>query len=178
MTTQTDSLHNIWLLRAEDIQTGEVKAARAGTLLASTAIGSCIAIVAIDPPNRVGGIAHIMLPGRAPQNTDSPKTRYAANGFDELLSQIDMLGGRKENLRVFLVGGANVLMDNDDSICRDNLHAVVRLCETHGIPIEARMVGGIRRYRVILDVERRQVHCGVGDGPEVVLWTYEKGSSQ
>lgn len=45
-----------------DVSTGEVKALKDRGILSSSAFGSCVGVVAYDPRNRVGALAHIMLP--------------------------------------------------------------------------------------------------------------------
>ena len=59
-----------------DVNAGEVKAARKPAMLRSVAIGSCIVIVAYNREKGVGAMAHIMLPGYAPEQS-SEKTKYA-----------------------------------------------------------------------------------------------------
>ncbi|MBN2035252.1 MAG: chemotaxis protein CheD [Chitinispirillaceae bacterium] len=165
-----------WRLKnVEDVQTGEMKAGYADTVLVSNAIGSCIALICIDSEKPVGGIAHIMLPGRAPSGiTDAPITRYAENGFNALFDMIRRLGGARENMHICVAGAANVLMDTDDTICRDNVKSVLRLCSSAGFTVEAQSIGGFKRRSVCLDVETCCVFCAIGDEPEFMLWSASK----
>ena len=52
--------------KVRDVQIGQVKAGTGGVILKSSAIGSCVVVVAYDTARKVGAMAHIMLPGRAP----------------------------------------------------------------------------------------------------------------
>jgi chemotaxis protein CheD len=157
-----------------DVQTGEVKAGGRNTVLLSTAIGSCIAVVALDIAAFVGGIAHIMLPGRAPENSERPHTRYVRDGFSALMHSLCSMGGKREDIRVCLAGGANVLKDPGDTICRENIRAVREQCGEYRIPVVAESLGGYFRRRVMLNIERRMVTCGVGDKADFTLWFYSK----
>ena len=63
------------------ISTGDVMVAQGDVVLQSTPIGSCIVIMAWHP-ERVGGMAHVMLPGAAPKMELCP-TKYTINAVDE-----------------------------------------------------------------------------------------------
>ncbi len=79
-----------------DISTGAVEVAGAGAILRSNAIGSCIVIAAYDSSKKVGAMAHIMLPGRAPKGADSERTRYAADAIDEMIDRMTRTGANNE----------------------------------------------------------------------------------
>jgi chemotaxis protein CheD len=161
-----------------DIQTGEVKTGGRNAVLISTAIGSCIAVVAFDATAFVGGIAHIMLPGKAPENSEQPHTRYVHDGFSVLMTCVQSLGGKKENISVCLVGGANVIGDPHDSICRENTDAVIEQCVHYDVPIVAQSLGGYLRRRVMLNIGRRLVFCGIGDQSDFILWSFSKETTE
>ena len=63
-------------------QTGEVKTGKKDTILRSNAIDSCIVIAAYDEEEKVGAMAHIMLPGKALENKNTQKNKYARNRED------------------------------------------------------------------------------------------------
>jgi chemotaxis protein CheD len=161
-----------------DIQTGEVRIGERNTVLLSTAIGSCIAVVALDPIAFAGGIAHIMLPGKAPENSEKPHTRYVHNSFSVLMNELQSIGGRVENIRICLAGGANVLKDPHDTICRENIEAVRAQCAYYNVPVEAQSLGGYLRRRIMLDIEHRLVTCGIGDQTDFILWSFNKENAE
>ncbi len=156
-----------------DVQTGEVKAASGDIQLVSNAVGSCIAVALYDPQARVGGIAHVMLPGRAASSdgrhhgTDS--LRYASNAIEELLRQIEQAGGVKNRLRVCAAGGANVLERPDDTICEANIASVRATIAHLGLRLCAESLGGTKRRRVRLELGTGKLYCAEGDGPERVI---------
>jgi chemotaxis protein CheD len=157
-----------------DVQTGEVKAGGQGAVLVTTAIGSCIAVVALDVVSHICGIAHIMLPGKAPEKSEQPHTRYAYNGFSVLIETIQSLGGTRENLRVCLAGGANVLQDPKDTICRENTEAVIERCAYFNLPVVATSLGGYSRRRILVNIGQLLVSCGIGDQADFILWVFDK----
>ena len=160
--------------RTIDVQTGEVKAGGKSEVLLTNAIGSCIAVVALDTRAFVGGIAHVMLPGKAPEKSEPPHTRYAQDGFSALMETIRSLGGNRENIRVCLAGGANVLRDPHDSICLENTRAVMEQCAHYNLPVVAQSLGGYLRRRIMVNTGKLLVSCGIGDQADFLLWSFDK----
>ena len=68
--------------------TGEVKTGRRNEILKSSGIGSCVVIAAYHPGKKVGVMAHVMLPGVAPERNDIQRTRYAADAIDEVIERM------------------------------------------------------------------------------------------
>jgi len=148
-----------------DVQIGQVRAAKGQAILQSKALGSCIAVVAFDPHQKAGVMAHIMLPGAAPAGKSADeKTRYAADAIAALLEQVEELGSKKEDVCVSLVGAANVLRRDDDTICRDNIKSVLGILAEKGLRVKGRVIGGTCRRNVFLDVERGTVSYIEGNG--------------
>ena len=157
-----------------DVQIGEVEVRGAGVILQSKAIGSCIAIVAYDTAKGIGAMAHIMLPGSAPADKQSPeKTKYAANAIDVMVDKMARLGSKNDDIEVAIVGGGNILNREDDTICKENIKSVVELLAAKRLKIEAKAVGGTSRRSVSLDVDSGIVSYAKGNGSEVQLWRAE-----
>lgn len=152
------------------VLTGEVKAGNKSAILSSNAIGSCIVIAAYDAKEKVGVLAHIMLPGKAQTNKETHKNRYAANAIEELIRRMNMLGTKGNNIEVCLVGGANVLKKKDDATGLNNLSSVNDILKKERIKIKAKSVGGTERRSISLDVEKGSIYYSVGDGIEKLLW--------
>ncbi|HHE37811.1 MAG TPA: hypothetical protein ENL20_04480 [Candidatus Cloacimonetes bacterium] len=154
-------------------QTGEVKSGKKDTILRSSAIGSCLAIAAYDKNIQVGALAHVMLPGKAPEHKKNQKTRYAADALDELIRKMDLLGSKEKNIEVCLAGGANVLKKKDDTINRININSVEEVLKKRKIKVKARSLGGTERRSITLNVETGCVRYTVGNGAEKLLWCFE-----
>lgn len=152
------------------VLTGEVKAGNKSALLISSAIGSCVVIAAYDAKEKVGALAHILLPGRAPENKETQKNRYAANAIEELIRRMNMLRTKGNNIEVCLVGGANVLKRKDDATGLNNLSFVNDILKKERIQVKAKSVGGTERRSIALDVENGSIYYSVGDGIEKLLW--------
>ena len=156
--------------RIIDVQIGQIKASKRKVILQSKAIGSCIAIVAYDPTNNSGSLAHVMLPGYAPAGKKpSEKTRYAADAIDAIIRRMSRLGSKKDDLKVTLVGGGNVLKRADDTICENNIKSILQILREKGLKIRAQALGGSERRSVSLDVESGTVSYSEGNGTETQL---------
>ncbi|MHC4260452.1 MAG: chemotaxis protein CheD [Planctomycetota bacterium] len=152
-----------------DVNTGEVKVSGQSTILRSLAIGSCIVVIAYDPRKKVGAMAHVMLPGRAPKRS-LEKTKYAADAIDEMISRMSKAGSNIDDIDVCLVGGGNVLKREDDTICKSNIDSTTQLLMKRQIPVRSTVLGGTERKGVFLDVESGTVSYTEGDGKEQALW--------
>jgi len=152
-----------------DINTGEVKVGAEKVVLRSIAIGSCIVIAAYDSKKKIGAMAHVMLPGSAPEKT-SERTKYAADAIDEMIEKMTRAGSNRDDVEVCLVGAGNVLKKKDDTICRDNIASTTQLLKEKHIPVRSMLLGGVERKGVFLDVESGSISYTEGDGAEKLLW--------
>jgi chemotaxis receptor (MCP) glutamine deamidase CheD len=152
-----------------DVNTGEVKVGRGKIILRSIAIGSCIVIAAYDFKKRTGAMAHVMLPGSAPEKT-LERTRYAADAIDEMINRMTQMGSNKDDIEVCLVGAGNVLKKKDDTICEDNIKSTTQLLEKKRIPVRTTVLGGTKRKGVFMDIETGCISYTEGDGEAKPLW--------
>lgn len=154
------------------VNTGVVSSGGIETILNSGAIGSCVVITAFDPLKHVGAMAHVMLPGRSLFKNEL-HTRYAANAIEEMLGQLKKLGIEKENIEICLIGGANVLKRENDTIAIDNINSVEKLLDEKGVKVCARSIGGFERRTVLFDIEKGCIYYTVGDSKQQILWIKE-----
>ena len=152
-----------------NISTGEVRRGRVGTVLVSNGIGSCIVAVAIHPEKHVGGMAHIMLPGRAPLKEKQNKTKYAEDALEKLLELLEIKSEETSLLGVCLIGAGNVLRKSDDTICDANRQFLISLLDKLGIEISASALGGHLRRTVRFDIETGEVYVTEGDSEPRLL---------
>lgn len=152
------------------VNTGEVRSGDDKTILNSGAIGSCVVITAFDPVMSVGAMAHVMLPGSMQFKNQSQSTIYAANAIDEMLSQLEKIGTRKENIEICVVGGANVLKRENDSIGKENMDSVEKLLHEKQLEIKAKATGGFERRTVLFDIAKGRIYFTVGDSAQKILW--------
>lgn len=112
------------------VQTGEVKSGRPDAILKSSPLGSCVVVVLFDKEVKSGAMAHIMLPGCAPDKKYDLPTKYAANAVEELLKHMSAFRANRKRLKAVIAGGGNVLKREGDTIGADVLKDVVIIAQT------------------------------------------------
>jgi len=152
-----------------NVLTGEVKASNEHVIFKSSAIGSCVVVAAFDLKLMISAMAHIMLPGIAPEKSKTPKTRYAFNAIEEMINQMVKLGADTENIEVCVVGGSNVLKRPDDTICQANIDSVLNILTEKNIKIKAKSLGGTRRRSVFFDTKTSNVYHSIGGEDDKLL---------
>ena len=154
-----------------DIQTGEVAVSGSQEILIANGIGSCIAVIAIDTVSRVSGIAHIMLPGIAPETAEFPD-RYAENGIGTLMTELAELNVQHNGLKIILAGAGNVLKRPDDAICAANIQSVRQALDRLGLMVAMEFLGGTERRKIRLCPASGELFCSTGDQPESLCFRF------
>ncbi len=117
----------------------------------------------------MGVLAHVILPGAAPEGKTFQRTRCAADAIGEMINKMTHLGANKDSIEAFLVGGGNVLKRKDDTIGKDNIISVVELLKKREIKIRAKSLGGTESRGISLDVENGSIYYSVGEGIEKLM---------
>lgn len=72
-------------------------------------LGSCVGIAIRDPANKIGGLAHIMLPDSKSINGSQMNiAKFADTGIAELVKQMEKLGAQRSRMVAKIAGGANM----------------------------------------------------------------------
>lgn len=158
-----------------NVSTGQVKVGRKGEILKSTAIGSCVVIAAYDSGKKIGVMAHVMLPERAPKSVHGESTRYAADAIDQMIRIITAQGANLCDLGICLVGAGNVLKKQDDTVCKNNIDSITQLLKEKNIPVRAAVLGGTERKSISMDIESGSIYYTEGDKEEELLWKSTRG---
>ena len=162
-----------------DVNIGQVKVAKGKVILTSTAIGSCVGIVAYDVTRKIGALAHVMLPGWAPKGrAKDEKTKYTGDAIEAIVSQMTKLGSRIDDIQIAVVGGANVLQRKDDTISEDNIESTFELLQKYNLKVRAKAVGGTVRRSVSLDIESGKIYFSEADEAKKLLWEPEKNDQK
>lgn len=156
-----DELEALPSLKTIDVDTGELRVSSGPVILQSIALGSCIALAVYEPDRKIGGLAHIMLPGMT-QSSRHP-TKYAINAIDALIDSVEKLGAKTENLEISIVGGANILREGD--IPEEVTKSVVYYLKKLQLGLNRMRVGGFERRSVFLDTTSGRVFFSEGNDP-------------
>ena len=155
-------------LARQRIYIGEVVAS-ATPLRLETLLGSCIAVCLHDPARRLGGMNHILLPGRCPLEGDS---RCGAQAIDQLLDQLFALGADPRSLVAKVFGAGNVVAALQAPTIGDlNARFIRDYLANLKIPIVAQRLGGNHAVHVCFHTDTARATVRSVDGsrlPEIL----------
>ena len=162
-----------------NVHTGEVRVSGDNTIIRTSALGSCVAVVMYDFFHKIGGLAHIMLPGRSPKNqTGNNRLKYTENAIALQLELMIECGAKIDRIKAVLAGGANVLNKPNDTICEDNIYSVRQTLAAAAIPVMAEATGGILRRSITLDVKKGSCYYTEGSNRDRLLWDFSEKSQK
>ena len=133
-----------------------------GSTVKTFALGSCVAVIFLDPKNRAVGMVHIALPD---SSINEAKARerpgyFVDLGVPLLLKEMARYGSpvNGRGLVVKLVGGASIMDHNDTfNIGKRNVLAIKKILWTHGMGAVAEDVGGNHSRTVTVAVDSGKV---------------------
>lgn len=127
------------------VNIGEIKIISNNNILSVTSIGSCVAVVLYDVVKRIGGLAHIILPENfLIKGKDHNPRRFADTGIEILLKEVISTGAHRNNLKAYLIGGANLfpMLAQQTDIGKKNVEMAKRILVRERIPLIAEDTGG------------------------------------
>ncbi|MBR1860359.1 MAG: chemotaxis protein CheD [Lachnospiraceae bacterium] len=109
-------------------------------------LGSCVGVAIRDTTNKVGGLAHVMLPdSTAIRNSQTNIAKFADTGIVELVRQMEALGAVRRRMVAKIAGGAMMFSmqskSNAMQVGERNVEAVKAKLKELGIPILAQDTG-------------------------------------
>jgi chemotaxis protein CheD len=131
---------------------------KVGEQVKTMALGSCVAVVILDPSIHCVGMAHIALPDSRtnPEKAIEYPGYFADTGIPALLNRVRELGGscNSHGLIVKLIGGATVIdHSNTFNIGKRNQLAVKKVLWKYGMGAVREDLGGKISRTVAVDVD-------------------------
>jgi len=118
------------------------------TVLMTSGLGSCVAVILHDPENNVSGLLHAMLP----TNTDftgqtrvtENRSKYVDSGVTSVLTEMKSVGASSENIVGWIIGGSEMIQftSNEFSIGERNVKQSKDVFTDNGITLVDEDVGG------------------------------------
>ena len=126
-------------------------------------LGSCVGIAIRDTSNKIGGLAHIMLPdSTAMRNGPVNLAKFADTGIEELVRQMEALGAKRSRMVAKIAGGADMFNFQASSsiglVGERNAQATKAKLNELKIPILAEDIGANYGRTVIFYPETGEFH--------------------
>jgi len=123
-----------------------------------TVLGSCVATCLYDPVSRVGGMNHILLPGKPDIKHFNDDARYGINAMELLINKITGLGGCRQQLVAKVFGGSHLFpsIPEENGTGIKNITFVMKFLKREKIKIISKNTGGH-------DSRRIYFHTDTGD---------------
>jgi chemotaxis protein CheD len=142
------------------VQVADYAVARGKTVISTLGLGSCVAIVLHDPVQRVGAMAHVLLPDPALARANSNAAKFPTTAVPLLCEEMRKHGaGPSSRWVARLVGGASMFAalnaNGAPSIGDRNVAAAREALRVAGLELTGEDVGGDAG---------RSVHFHVWDG--------------
>ncbi len=141
-----------------NIHIGEFYASREPAVI-YTLLGSCVAVCLFDPRNMVGGMNHILLPGRPDMRSFDNSARYGINAMELLINQIMKLGGDRNRIVAKVFGGAHIIsvISHENSVGPKIVEFVKNFLKTEGIRIVRHDLGGDKTRKIYFHTDTGKV---------------------
>lgn len=159
---------------SERISIAQTRIDRAPAVLKAYGLGSCLAVGLYDPVQRVGGLAHLLLPHRPARTLSGDAGKYVDAGIQQMVAELLRAGADQQNLVAKLAGGANMFESEYKTLIHSigarNAKSARETLAGLGIPVIGEEVGGNRGRTVELDLAcgSMMVYCA-RDGGTVLL---------
>ncbi|MBC8490483.1 MAG: chemotaxis protein CheD [Bacteroidetes bacterium] len=154
------------------VATGQLATGSKNGMISTSPLGSCVAVIAYDIASKIGGIAHVMLPSKSSTEDKAEENKYAENAIENLLDELKKSGSNKANIEICLVGGANVLRKENDTIANNLILSVFEITEQKKLTVKETSLGGYERRSATLNLSSGLVSFTVGDSIEKKLWEF------
>ncbi len=124
-----------------------------------TLLGSCVAVCLYDGASRIGGMNHILLPGKADLDHYDASARYGINAMELLINAIMVHGGKRDRLRAKAFGGGNLLpnISSENRMGDKNVNFVIEFLKRESIKLAGKDFGGHESRRVIFHTDTGEV---------------------
>ncbi len=125
-----------------------------------TLLGSCVAACLYDPSSGIGGMNHILLPGKTAIGQFDHSARYGINAMELLINEIMKMGGKRKKLISKVFGGGHIISSINENISPGprNARFVMEFLATEGIPVTGRDTGGYNARRVYFRTDTGDVY--------------------
>lgn len=145
-------------MNKDEIRVGiaDLNVGRSPEKIITVGLGSCIGIALYDSRNKIGGLAHIMLPDSTQFSKVNNPMKFADLAIPLLIDKMNKMGSLKRNLKAKIAGGASMFNFSDKSVIMNignrNGISVKKVLKEIGISIISEDIGGNKGRTMIFDI--------------------------
>jgi chemotaxis protein CheD len=146
------------VMKKINIHIGQLYASKEPVVI-QTLLGSCVAVCLYDPLLCIGGMNHILLPGRADLRHFDTVSRYGINAMELLINRVMTLGGNRHNLIAKVFGGAHILpaISPENGVGGKNIEFVLDFLQMEAITIVSQDLGGHDTRKIFFHTDTGEV---------------------
>lgn len=139
------------------IESGEYYASKKPVEI-TTVLGSCVAVCLMNAEMNIGGMNHILMPGRIDMIKYNQPARYAINAMELLINKMMQMGADRFGLCAKVFGGAHIIdaISEVNAVGLKNASSIIEFLKKEEIKILSHDLGG-------RDTRRIYFHTGTGD---------------
>ena len=145
-------------LKRVTIHVGEIYVGDSPAVV-DTLLGSCVSVCLTDRKAGVGGMNHILLPGKAQLGDFDDAARYGINAMELLIGKAQSMGADRRSLEAKVFGGGNILKELEMRFNPGLRNSTLALdfLRLEGIPVIGRDVGGVNARRIYMRTDTGEV---------------------
>jgi len=133
------------MMRKIEVTMGKGAVTRAPHIISSSGLGSCVVVTLYDTKQKLGGLAHIMLPDSNSLNGYHPLYQCADTAIATLTKELRTMRASPGDMVAKLVGGAKMFSSDDDfspGVGEQNIISVKRILKQKRILVIGENTGG------------------------------------
>jgi len=118
-------------------------------------LGSCIAILLIDPIKHLHAMSHVLLP--TPDIKDASQIKYphkyVNTSVEDLVDKLIQRGAKLKNLKAIMIGGSTIFENEFNYIGQQNIKMAREILNSLKIEIFFEEVGGRKGRTIIYNIK-------------------------
>lgn len=144
-----------------ELTMGEMKIAKAPSVMVTRGLGSCLAITIYDPFKKTGAMAHCMLPDIDRGRIQSHPLRFVNFAIRKMVEELEGSGALRIQLIIKLFGGAHIFgfiaADSVLNVGQKNIDIAHATLKELGLKVAGEDTGGAFGRTIELNLENGKV---------------------
>ncbi|MFX1337009.1 MAG: chemotaxis protein CheD [Promethearchaeota archaeon] len=122
-------------------------------------LGSCMAILLVDPIQHLHAMSHSLLPSSEIENISQIKYphKFVKSSIEDLLDKLLQRGSKIKNLKAIIIGGATIFDNEFNYIGQQNIKIAREILNSLKIKIFFEDVGGRKGRTIIYNIKDHSI---------------------